>query len=101
LIKNSYFYKIKALTNSHKQIGNYSELMEQIEKTSKEALLQENESWQKISDEIKKISEKELTRKQVELSMLHEKLAEWINKYMELQESKGFVPNKFDKELLE
>jgi len=33
--------------------------------------------------------------------MLHEKLAEWINKYMELQESKGVAPNKYDKELIE
>jgi len=89
------------VTTSQKQIINYKELMEEIEKTSKEALKQENESWQKISDEIKKISEKELCRKQFELSMLHEKLAEWINKYMELQESKGVAPNKYDKELIE
>ena len=47
------------------------------------------------------MSEKELTRKQIELTMIHEKLAEWINKYMELQESKGFIPNKYDKELIE
>ena len=75
--------------------------MEEIERTSREALKQENESWQKISDEIKKISEKELTRKQIELTMLHEKLAEWINKYMELQETKGVIPSKYDKELIE
>ena len=89
------------MTTSQKQISNYRELNEEIEKTSKEALKQENESWQKISDEIKKISEKELSRKQFELSNLHEKLAEWINKYMELQESKGILPNKYDKELIE
>lgn len=47
------------------------------------------------------MSENELTRKQIELTMVHEKLAEWINKYMELQESKGFVPNNYDKELVE
>jgi len=48
------------VTTSQKQIINYKELMEEIEKTSKEALKQENESWQKISDEIKKISEKDV-----------------------------------------
>lgn len=93
--------KLKALETSNKHNEKYKNLIEDIEKSSKEALKQENESWQKISDEIKKMGEKELERKQIELTLLQEKLAEWINKYMELQESKGIVPNKFDKELIE
>jgi kinesin family protein 5 len=91
----------EAYLEGNKQINNYKKLCEELEIASRNALKMENENWQKIFDELKGVQEREVTRKQDEVRKLHDLLAGWIFKYMELQEIRGVTPSHQEKILFE
>jgi hypothetical protein len=91
----------EAYLEGNKQINNYKKLCEELEIASRNALKMENENWQKIFDELKGVQEREVTRKQDEVRKLHDLLAGWIFKYMELQEMRGVTPSHQEKILFE
>jgi len=91
----------KAYMNAKMQLKSLKELTTEIEKTSKIALKDENESWQRITNGMKQNYESELYKKQKEITELHEILAEWIMKYMELEKQKGIAPSIHTKLLVE
>ena len=72
------------------QAQKYSEMLNEIEKSSYLAEKTERERWKKIFTEIRENSERELARKQEEIIQLNEILGSWINSFMIVQESAGF-----------
>jgi len=93
-LKEAYF-------TAKKQISSQKRIIDEIEKSSKQALQEDNESWEKQTSSLKEASDKELQRLQLEVNKLHEVLADWINKYMELQEDRGLKPSLHTKLLIE
>jgi hypothetical protein len=91
----------EAYLETNKQIRNLKKLSEEMEIASRNALKLENESWQKVVDELKSLNEKEIIRKQEEVTKLHDLLAGWVFRYMELQEQKGITPSQPEKILFE
>jgi kinesin family protein 5 len=91
----------EAYLEGNKQINNYKKLCEELEIASRNALKMENENWQKIFDDLKGVQEREVSRKQDEVRKLHDLLAGWIFKYMELQEMRGVTPSHQEKILYE
>jgi len=91
----------EAYLEGNKQINNYKKLCEELEIASRNALKMENENWQKIFDDLKGVQEREVIRKQDEVRKLHDLLAGWIFKYMELQEMRGVTPSHQEKILFE
>jgi hypothetical protein len=91
----------EAYQEAKKQIAAHKKLCEELEVANRNALKAENENWVRITDELKGTQEKEMIRKQDEVRKLHDFLAGWIFKYMELQETKGVTPSHQEKILFE
>jgi len=69
-----------AYMDAKKQIDHYARLVEEMELSSRNALRQENETWQKVIEELIANNKREILRKQEEVKKLHEQLASWIYK---------------------
>ncbi len=57
----------------------------EIKESAEQAVKDENDNWRMTTENLKVNYDKELTRKQSEISQLHNQLAQWIMKYMELE----------------
>jgi len=91
----------EAYVESKREIENFKNLIEEIETASKSAIKLENEGWQNIVQELRSVNENEIIRKQEEINKLHDILARWTFKFMELQEQKGHAPSHHENILYE
>jgi len=80
---------LSELAKTREQNKTYKEQAEKIKQSSEDVLHDEIKNWQQIVISLKENCDKELLRKQKETTSLHELLAQWIEKYMELEKSKG------------
>lgn len=69
------------------QASTYQKLLNEFEQRILTAQKLERERWKQYFNELKSNYEKELARKQQEVLDLNKLLGDWINKYMELQET--------------
>jgi len=91
----------EAFNEQKKQMSKLNDLNRELEIAARNALKKENQSWQRILDDMKATHSKEILRKQDEVAKLHDLLAAWVFRYMEIQEAKNIAPTHAEKLLYE
>ncbi len=76
----SLYQYCQAYMDAKNQVYQYEKLIEEMEMSSRNALRQENETWQKVIEELIENNKREIMRKQEEVKKLHDQLAGWIYK---------------------
>jgi predicted transcriptional regulator len=67
--------------------NSYKKLLDEFTRENHVIYLNEKNRWKGFLDDFKAVCETELVRKQVEINKLNQILANWMNRYMELEES--------------
>jgi len=84
---------MEELKNAREQISVYKQQVYDTKKSAEQLIQDEDKNWQQITANLKENYDNELTRKQKEIAQLHDLLAQWIMKYVDLQKSKGINEN--------
>ena len=84
---------MEELNKTRAQVETLKKQVVEITKTSEQQVIDENRNWQTATNSLKDNYDKELARKQKEVSSVHELLAQWIVKYMDLERNKGVSSN--------
>ncbi len=80
---------MEEIGKTREQATTLQKQMAEMKATSERLIESENRNWQLITKSLKENFDKELARRQNDIAAMHEQLAEWIIKYMELEKTKG------------
>ncbi|MDR3548405.1 MAG: hypothetical protein P4M11_09115 [Candidatus Pacebacteria bacterium] len=80
---------MEELSHTREQARIYKDQAAEVKRSSEQVVLDENRTWQQVTNTLKQNYDTELARKQKEIAQLHDLLAQWIVKYMELEKGKS------------
>eukprot|EP00831_Metopus_contortus_P050048 TRINITY_DN4192_c0_g1_i1.p1 TRINITY_DN4192_c0_g1~~TRINITY_DN4192_c0_g1_i1.p1 ORF type:complete len:230 (-),score=35.81 TRINITY_DN4192_c0_g1_i1:46-735(-) len=85
---------MEELTKTREQCNRFKDQITEVKAAAEKAVLDENQNWSIITGSLKENQEKELLRKQKEICSLHDLLAGWIIKYLDLEKNEKSESSK-------
>eukprot|EP00826_Nyctotherus_ovalis_P037458 TRINITY_DN3414_c0_g2_i1.p1 TRINITY_DN3414_c0_g2~~TRINITY_DN3414_c0_g2_i1.p1 ORF type:complete len:1020 (+),score=257.08 TRINITY_DN3414_c0_g2_i1:221-3280(+) len=88
------------LAKTRKLANDLKAELEELKRSSEQAIHDEIKNWQLATSALKANYDKELIRKQRDTTAVHELLAQWVVKYMNLEKAKGVEESDSVRKLL-